>query len=325
MVAKKNTVDSKTPEQPVRRGSIDGVRHKPGTSRTLMRRAVKKPAPSAKKQVRKQPALTPVKSTVRVTPTVAPKASLTRVKPERQARASQTGLSPRVAHFARNTVPAAVQKTVDALQQPVNLQSNFLTNTVSEVQRTTVDIFEQALARATSHEQPAPPLPPKRRHRAAQKLKERMGIVVVAAGLIIVLLGVWGYRSSQGVKLQMASQKAGFSAVMPDYVPTGFTLNDIDGKPGVVNLIYEEMSAANGQGRRFSIIQKQSNWDSLSLRDTLQLANGDSAISTISAGGRTVYVYGQNQAAWVSGGILYQILGGGTLTTTEIQKIASTL
>lgn len=322
MVAKKNTVDSKTPEQPVRRGSIDGVRHKPGTSRTLMRRAVKKPAPSTAKQVKKQTPLTPAKSKVTVTPVVAPKASLTRVKPERQVRASQTGLSPRVAHFAQNTVPAAVQKTIEVLQQPVSMP---FAETASEIQRSTVDIFEQALARATSHEQPAPPLPLKKRHRAAKALKERMSWIVLVAAVLVVLLGVWGYRSSQSVKLQLAGQKAGFSAVMPDYTPSGFTLTTIDGKPGMVTMTYEEMSAANGQGRRYTIVQKQSHWDSLSLRDTLQLANGDSAISTINAGGRQVYVYGQNQAAWVSGGVLYQILGGGTLTTEQIQKIASTL
>ena len=46
---------------------------------------------------------------------------------------------------------------------------------------------------------------------------------------------------------------------------------------------------------------------------------------TIDTAGRTVYIYGNDNASWVDNGIWYQVTSNGDLSNTDVLNIASSL
>ncbi len=117
----------------------------------------------------------------------------------------------------------------------------------------------------------------------------------------------------------MASARAGFPASMPGYKPTGYAAMSLNYGPGKVIIGYEGPGNHN-----YSLVQKSSNWDSETLLQNYVATSG-LAYQTYSAAGRTVYVYGNDNATWVNGGIWYQLNGNGNLNKNQIIDLASSI
>lgn len=145
-------------------------------------------------------------------------------------------------------------------------------------------------------------------------------MISYGAGAVAVLaiVGFFGTQHN-AAPFKEASRTAGFSVSRPSYEPAGFDMASIQSANGYVDLSYK---APNG--RTFAITQKPSSWDSETLLTTLT-NGGDQLYTTINKAGVTVYVYGSNQAAWVKNGILYQILGNGSLSVQEFGNIAASM
>ena len=179
-------------------------------------------------------------------------------------------------------------------------------------------MFEQALASASSHEQPAP------KERASAKVrrgarKRRKALSIAAAIAVFVLLaGFVAYQSRASIQLQLASAKAGFSIATPQYKPSGFALGKVSYSPGTASLAY-----SNGT-KQFDVTQKQSNWDSQTLLDNY-VATAGKSYQGFQANGRTVYIYGDGNATWVNGGIWYQIHADSSLSSDQLVKIAASM
>jgi len=291
--------------------------HQPERPKTLMRTAVHKPSivrkPALKPQAPAELAAAPIA-------TLAPKLSASQVSPQRLSRAQRTPQSQYIKRFdiapARRTMPAAVaapahasisaataMPVADALAMPAAAPTP-ATPPASQ------DIFEAAIAHATSHEQTAPKRAHRRHHRLAN--------IGAGAAAVLLIAGFVTYLNMANIEVRVASIRAGFSAQLPGYAPTGYALSGpIKSKGGHVQFSFRSGASS------YTISQQASDWDSQTLLDnTVALAGSH---QTVQSRGRTIYIYDNNRASWVNGGVRYDITGNATLNPDDIASIASSM
>lgn len=301
------------------------VRTKPST--TLMRHAVKKPQTSLKSRTKVSQ---PVKHASRTV--VIPKTSLHGVNHVRAARAAQHQISPRVTHFAQEvslavaTVKADVHQTIQAIDDAIVIPQTYTPsgNYRPDIRRvrvkttspaSTSDIFEQALLRATSHEETAPAVSQGR----LRSLRRRMVSFSAGAVAVLALVGFFGFQKQDSIQFQAASSQAGFAATMPGYHPQGYSLNEIK---NLNNTLFVQYANAD---KSYTISQKPVAWDQRTLVDRIADNQGQNSYIVAKSNDRTVYMYGRNQAAWIHNGVLYQVLGNGVLSSNDFTRIASSM
>lgn len=297
--------------------------HKPQKAATLMRSAVRKPDLRARKLVAQSSTHSPAAQPLHQ---VAPKLSHTSIDPVRQKRATRVMQSPAVSRYGNLSTVDAIAHRKDPLialtPQTPQTPPPAVTHTqptpaipVQPIRHITEqpDIFEQALARATSHEQV---------HRTAPIKKPGRLATVASVGLVVVLaVGIFAYFNAPELSLRLASSRAGFEAQLPNYSPAGFTFGNLTYSPGNVTVSYKD---GGNENRRFDITQRVSDWDSEGLLSNF-VSSAASAYQTYERAGRTVYLYGNNTATWVDSGIWYTIEGSNSLTKNQVLDMAGSL
>ena len=137
----------------------------------------------------------------------------------------------------------------------------------------------------------------------------------------VLVVGYVTYLNIPRMTLRVASSRAGFEAQLPSYSPSGFKFSGpVAYAPGQVTLQYK----SNTDERAYSILQKQTTWDSETLLDNFVSQETD-LYSTYQERGLTVYIYDGSNATWVNGGIWYTVSGESLLTSEQILKIAASL
>jgi hypothetical protein len=329
--------------------------HHPQPTKTLMRRAVKPPHPGklnaaklSSAGIHSQAVLQPKTSAAA---TIMPKLSSATVDPMRAHRARVASRSHAVDHFRPSrhasqplqsqTVsqpvqalqpPASPQPELQPLQQPSKrqlaanrrpyaqpLQAPTHSQVATYDEQLERDLFEQALAEATSHEEPAPDESVSQSVKRKGSRARKVMTVLASLSVFVVLCGFVAYQNRQQIQLQMASAKAGFAASLPLYMPQGYQTSKMTYTSGSVAASFQ----APGK-KPFLIVQKKSNWDSQTLLDSfVAISNQD--YRGFQSNGRTVYVIGKGQATWVNGGIWYQIKEANDLNDEQLVKIATSM
>ena len=310
-------------------------------AKTLMRKAVKKPVDSFKRHTK------PVAHTSTLiknpTVTVVPKHTVARVDARRVRHAQQVPPSTMIKHFnamqpqpVRQTTAPSIVTTVPSAprpavpthttvirpvpirpQAPVQTAARPATTTAQPQRRTTEDIFEHALAQATSHTQPPHPLPREHKKRRLPFIAQ-VGIISLAA---IAILGFFAYKNMGAIQLKLVSSRAGIHATLPSWQPGGFNLASLAATPGSVTMDFRDSHASAG----FSVVQTATSWDSNSLLSDYVLPSTNASYDTIQAAGNTIYTYGNNDATWVTNGIWYRLVTNGTLNTDQIVHLVGSM
>jgi hypothetical protein len=297
--------------------------HAPKPSRTLMRQAVKKPAPSLKRHLKVQgytgALIEPSLSSIVATRPVQPLDS------KRLRHANKVAKSRLISHFlppdpnAPIQVPLAPPQPAKAATMPQTPDAAASTHSTkqhrpSKHASATADMLARAIDQATSHEELLPPRPAK--HGRAK----RNVSIGAAVGLSVLVLGVIVTQNLSNVRLQMASAKAGFNASLPNYKPAGYSLGQLNYSDGVVAAQFRN----NSDDLQYSVIQKSSSWNNATLRDTF-VTPIDSNYRTIDAGGHTIYLYGERYATWVNDGVWYVIQSNGSLSDRQLVDLATSM
>lgn len=141
-----------------------------------------------------------------------------------------------------------------------------------------------------------------------------------SVGLAVMLLGGYlTYLSMPNISIRMAAIQSGIDAKYPGYKPDGYALNGpIKFKSGEVSMRY---AYADGSSA-YTITQQKSGWNSSAVKEFF--SEKHKSPNTTMIDGLTIYSGGK-EAAWVNGGILYQISGDANLSNDQIQKIATSL
>lgn len=305
--------------------------HKPQHGHTLMRRALKKPKPGLKSQVNVT-THTGLLATVPDT-SVVPKLSFEQVDSKRLARAERVAKSKLVRRFAP-LGSTAWSATAPAVAIPLSAappaQSERPTSSPEHEQpgSRSMDIFQKALKHANAHEEL--PVNPKKlakqqsarsTHRKSRKGIRHHTLTVASSALAIVLLvGFIAYQNKANLTLRVATASSGVHASLPGYRPDGFAVGKFNYTAGSVAINFPNHTT----GSSYSISQKKSSWDSQTLLDT-SVAVNNNTYQTLDSAGRTIYVYGNNNATWVDSGILYQITSNGSLSTSQLLDIAQSM
>ncbi|CAN5700223.1 hypothetical protein BH23PAT2_BH23PAT2_04900 [soil metagenome] len=183
------------------------------------------------------------------------------------------------------------------------------------------NVIERGLQKAQSHEnEPVKSqsfiekTAPRLRLKPATLKYSLVGLaIVVIAGFLIQL-------SVPRITMQLAATRAGISANLPDYKPTGFTLSStVDYRPGHVALSYQSVS----DNRSFRVSQTESDWTSDTLLKNFVEEKG--LYQTIPDKGKTIYIYDGANATWVDGGIWYSVEGASSLNSEQLLRIANSL
>lgn len=205
---------------------------------------------------------------------------------------------------------------------PATLESNLTLAAKEQAEPVTKkpDMFEAAIEKATSHEQP--PLTKKelRALHGRKPLKNRMALYGVGGLLALVVAGYAVYANMPNVMVKVAAMRAGFSASLPSYSPAGYNLASVGYEPGVVSFNF-----SNATHKGFVLTEHSSDWDSATLASSVVVPTQGSDYKKLVVGGQTIYIYGKDDAAWVSNGIWYQVDGKGNLDKTQLINLATNL
>jgi hypothetical protein len=154
---------------------------------------------------------------------------------------------------------------------------------------------------------------------AALRPKQLMSFGVVCLS-VLVIAGFVALQNQANLTIRYASHKAGITASLPNYRPIGFSVGSFKYSAGSVAVQYQNQSS----GQKFMLTQTASSWDSQALKDNF-VASADSGYQVVQSAGRTIYTYGDNNATWVNGGILYKITSDGSLTSNELVDLATSM
>lgn len=179
-----------------------------------------------------------------------------------------------------------------------------------------------AIANAHAHEAANPHV-----KKPKKRLSHRIGISQRAfnagAGALAVLLlsGFVVYQNMPNLSMRIAASRAGVHASLPQYQPAGFSMQGpVQYSPGRISVSFR----SNTDNRAFTFTQQVSNWNSQALLDNFFAANNIKPI-TVEEKGKTIYIYNESNAAWVSGGIWYQIEGDSSLNSDQLLRIANSV
>ena len=221
----------------------------PAPTHTLMRHAVSKPSKSLK---RIDSVSLPIRSPLIAVPPMAG-----RLDPNLVKKAKTYRLSHAISHFGAPLRSAPVQSVSYDIARDLAQTNSRNEQVLTQAQQTAPTILERAVQNATSHEQPklskkAIKKPKSRARRTAIGIVSLMAVLVLAYGI---------YANMPNVMVKVASVRAGFSAVMPAYRPSGYSLSSVNYQPGTIKFNF----TSNIDNRQFSLIEHSSNWDSATL------------------------------------------------------------
>jgi hypothetical protein len=283
----------------------EAQRHVPKTSPILMRSAVKKPGLSLKRRLKIS------ESTDRLidkTPAVALSSHtlLAAQHLKRSQRAALLKQSKQISHFAAPRAGSVVKPTVEASRPaPHVIPPPAAPPGPADV------LLQRALSQAPAHEQPLlKPAKSKKWYRAA----------FVASPVIVLALLIAGSHSFTSLQLKIASAKAGFSTNLPAYHPAGFALNQLSYNNGIFASEFRTKNSA----QTYTITQKSTAWNAQDLLNNY-VTVVTSNYHVVQLGSRTIYLYGNGDATWVSGNIWYQIDSDGSLSESQIIDMANSL
>lgn len=273
--------------------------HHKGVQRpkTLMRKGLKKPHPTAKQKTT-EPTILPLASEKEI------QTRLKRAQKVMQSRyISRFGNEPALTKRSE-PVPVAHPK---AHAKTLATQSHNASKTAPHIQH-----FEQAINDASSHLT--------KFHAQKQKRIFKSKKINALSGTLAVflMLGFFGWQNAPNLEMQVASRKAGFSASLPGYSPAGYGVaGTVQSQPGKVTVSFKSRTDDKG----FSITQRASDWSSDSLLNN-QLASKTNK-QAWQEQGKTVYIYDGSNATWVDGGVWYQIESNASLTTDQLLRIVN--
>ena len=217
--------------------------------------------------------------------------------------------------------PLSVNTKLRKERQPLAMNNNPLVAVAPQkiekpVTKTAHQLKNEAIEKALSNEI----ISNKKARRRQKKGGALRWLNTFSVGFAVMLLGGYlTYLSMPNISIKMAAVQSGIDAKYPGYKPDGYALNGpIKFKSGEVSMKYAYADGSSG----YTITQQKSGWNSSAVKEFFSEKHKNPNTTTID--GLTIYS-GEKEAAWVNGGILYQISGDANLSSSQIEKIATSL
>lgn len=232
--------------------------------------------------------------------------------------------SPMISHFASHPQPLAKNRPVKMINDIGPVARHAVVAPSTREHLPSKEVKERLIAQAGAHVDhalSAAKSPAKKPKRTSVFKRVRKHHLVAAGIATLLLAGYVTYLNVPSISVRVAAAQAGIDAKYPDYSPDGYSFQGpVAFEQGKVELQFK----SNGGGEGYTIIEQNSDWNSVAVRDNLVAKVSNSEPDVYSIGGVTVYTYGTN-AAWTNGGILYKIQGKAPLSSDQLRRIASSM
>lgn len=264
-------------------------------SKTLHRRATKKPGPVPRPQAGRHMDIARSTKVSRFAPTIHP---ISTPEPADEA--------PLAAHQPHPTVKRALARVA----QPMPV----IAATPRQIKDAAI---EAALAPTPKAEKQRKNFDPTKLNKLFSK---RVGIIALIVAALLTVGGIV-YANLPTISVGVAASQAGISATYPKYIPDGYSLSQpVTFKEGEVALTF---TSNTGLGE-YKVTQTDSTWNSTAVLDNVVRKEAGDDYVTNQERGLTIYSYDGN-AAWVNAGILYTIDSSAPLSSDQIRRIAVSL
>ncbi len=286
-------------------------------SQTLMRSGVKRPTPESRPSVKAAKSHT-VSDFKPARPVVARGTIPTQAEAERQARAAAIKQNKLVRKFGDMIQPTALQPVASRVEPMPVIKAPMQHGTLAlhAPKSKAESLIEKGLRSANAHTA-VQHKPHKTRHKRAGRL------ATYGAGALsaLLLVGFIAYQNIPNIAVRYAAARSGVTASLPGYQPAGFGLsNRIKYNPGQITIEY----ASNTDDRSYTVTQRESNWNSDTLMSNY-VATESEQVQRYEDKGRTIYLYGESNATWVSSGVWYDVKGDSQLTSDQLIRIATSM
>lgn len=206
------------------------------------------------------------------------------------------------------------------LTHPMLDRMNFAKNTQAPHKPSMKETKELAIKEAVSKIQPKEKQPKakKPKRKALRYLYVLISLVLLASGLAAL------YYFVPAFSVRVAASQAGFNATYPSYSPEGYAFSGPATFSG--NKIYLKYSGQNSLN--FQITQEKSSWDSSAVKENIASKWANHSPARFEEQGQNVYYAissDETKAAWVSGGILYQLSSNTGLSYDNIRRIVNSM
>jgi hypothetical protein len=165
---------------------------------------------------------------------------------------------------------------------------------------------------------------PKAKKQSKTPRKTLRRFIIIGSIVLVVILALYAaWRFIPTISVSMAATQAGIEATYPEYTPDGYSLSQpVTYSDGKVDLKF----TSNSNDNYYTINQTRSSWDSSAVLDNVVAPAAGANYATTKERGLTIYTYDDgNNAAWVNGGILYEIDSQAPLSGDQIRRIATSL
>lgn len=270
-------------------------------SKTLVRRATKKPVAPQKVVRRPKPGRHM---------DIARNTNVAKFAPHPVVK--QTAAAPKTAKPLVPDAPARVHPAAERALAKAEAKKQ--AKAAATKPPTAKEIKEAAISKAMAAPKVKAPKEPKRTW--VKRLIIAGSIVLVIA---LALFAV--YKFIPSVSVGIAAAQANVAAKYPEYTPDGYSLNQpVTYTDGEVTLQFN----SNSNDTNYTITQQRSTWDSSAVLDNIVIPIVNENYTTTRERGLTVYTY-ESGAAWVNGGVLYTINGTAALSGDQVRRIATSL
>ncbi|MBR2840224.1 hypothetical protein IKE82_02750 [Candidatus Saccharibacteria bacterium] len=305
------------------------ARRKVGSSTTLNRKYVKRPAKSMEPTV----AATTERS-VKIRRFYNPSNSI--AEPTAMNRNSMINMRVAASTMALDTQSMNTEPQVSGgvephpLQEVANLRMRARKNTIKKEKKMTAKelkdkAIKEALAAASATGAASTDSKVgKKKKSKSPKMHFGFGRVVLAlscAAVAVFAIAYFVNLNMPDVSLKVAAMQTGIDATYPNYVPRNYALSSITSENKKIVL---DFKSAENDGA-FTLVEETSSWDSSALLSNYVKETYGENYQVVKEQGLTLYISGSN-AAWVNGGIVYKITTNkGSLTNKQIKAIATSL
>lgn len=301
------------------RKNIDGVAHRSSTKKSVKtyQRPVQKSDTLMRKTVQK-----PVAHKLSAIATIIGGRTTDVMPPTKRVMQSKNSSKNSLIRRFSPVIATKPNQDISLHKNKPTESGSALTHATVTAESVVVSPIKDAIANATSHQQPKLKRP--RLHaRIAHRLHINPKIISTGAVCLALLLiaGFFGYQNIPNIKMRLASSHAGLHGTLPAYQPSGFRLNDISYKTGQINVSFR----SNSDARNFIITQIASSWNSETLRNKLQSTEQTLSPVEVPDKGKTLFIYNDSNVTWVDGGILYKIEGDSKLNSEQLLHLANSL
>lgn len=177
------------------------------------------------------------------------------------------------------------------------------------------EMFEAAMNKADSHKQKS--IPHSHRSKLGISRKARNVGAITAASVLII--GFIVIHNTPNLSMKLASSRADVHGSLPAYRLSGFSMQRPAYTQGEIVLNFH---SNNHDNRNFTVVQKSAPGLPYDLEQQF-LQQQSVAYQRHEQNGRTIYLYGDNNATWVENSTWYDLRGDAQLTADQVLKFAA--